>query len=735
MNTRHTKSYRCFAPNCGKSDKDWPRLDNFKQHLSRMHPELDMEDLLRQLVLPPRCGIEANICRSNEWFDGQTGPLDFEESVSRVLHSQEDTVRSETQRKKRSREDDTPAEEPPPKKPTLGLQTQITQDTGFLPPQSPHFLSPNSAVMQRNPSFQSNAGQGAFTGWATPITFNSGQGAMRSSQMQPQAQTQPQQRSPYAGARRSTVAQPPTQNNARVQTNYYMPPNGFNFSGSMQPQNGARSLYEQQHPQAPMPQMHQSRPYTAPDPNTDFSEVRRAFIQETNPLPFAAEEGDFAQLMGIGSGPTMQHSSPATSQEPHTPNHLKLGPDVSIVSETDDDGDFDFNADDLANELKSFVRQHGISREQRQTMLSAKGFGQMLQTWYQSSSSASKSEADRSGKSGPARSGKRNYICPHTGCRKLHARGSDLKKHLKRHDRPYGCTHDDCYKKFGSKGDLKRHEKTHPEQRECYRCDGSHIMQGGRPCYQVWYNGRDGYKNHLFENFGRDAQLVDMKADSCHIPQNNQGGFWCGFCNAVVKGEAIHRLTHIEEHVFKQNQMVSEWIELSGDGRKKSEMEAIQRGRSAGQNASQSSSDTSSSSPSEGDSPSQRSIAQPAARAGVAQPRQPQTRPQQSQMQAQMHAQMNFHHLQQQHYQIQHGMPMQRSVSFDHQIQQRQSQRDPANPRFNRQGQLLATHGKCCRCKTRYLLDLYESCTSCGHDLCSMCKKVAPKVPDDVMGR
>jgi hypothetical protein len=50
MNTRHTRSYRCFAPSCGKSEKDWPRLDNFKQHLTRMHPDSDMDELLRQLV-------------------------------------------------------------------------------------------------------------------------------------------------------------------------------------------------------------------------------------------------------------------------------------------------------------------------------------------------------------------------------------------------------------------------------------------------------------------------------------------------------------------------------------------------------------------------------------------------------------------------------------------------------------------------------------------------------------
>lgn len=34
-----TKSYRCSARGCEKSDKVWPRFDNFKQHVFRVHKE------------------------------------------------------------------------------------------------------------------------------------------------------------------------------------------------------------------------------------------------------------------------------------------------------------------------------------------------------------------------------------------------------------------------------------------------------------------------------------------------------------------------------------------------------------------------------------------------------------------------------------------------------------------------------------------------------------------------
>ncbi|GAD92671.1 predicted protein [Paecilomyces variotii No. 5] len=40
--------YMCFAPNCPRRNKQWPRLDNFRQHLARMHPEEDSLHLLKK---------------------------------------------------------------------------------------------------------------------------------------------------------------------------------------------------------------------------------------------------------------------------------------------------------------------------------------------------------------------------------------------------------------------------------------------------------------------------------------------------------------------------------------------------------------------------------------------------------------------------------------------------------------------------------------------------------------
>jgi hypothetical protein len=44
-------SYQCASENCRNKEKIWPRLDNFKQHIHRMHKEENEADLIRRYVL------------------------------------------------------------------------------------------------------------------------------------------------------------------------------------------------------------------------------------------------------------------------------------------------------------------------------------------------------------------------------------------------------------------------------------------------------------------------------------------------------------------------------------------------------------------------------------------------------------------------------------------------------------------------------------------------------------
>ncbi|KAJ5757814.1 uncharacterized protein N7511_006508 [Penicillium nucicola] len=82
--------YKCFGSSCPRPNKNWPRLDNFKQHLSRMHHEEDGDALLK---------------KSMDWYDkvnGRQAGQGFEERSSReesMSEEQEDlsSVQSTTE--------------------------------------------------------------------------------------------------------------------------------------------------------------------------------------------------------------------------------------------------------------------------------------------------------------------------------------------------------------------------------------------------------------------------------------------------------------------------------------------------------------------------------------------------------------------------------------------------------------------------------------------------------------
>lgn len=41
------QTYQCAASECHNKDKIWPRLDNYKQHILRMHKDQDLIELIR----------------------------------------------------------------------------------------------------------------------------------------------------------------------------------------------------------------------------------------------------------------------------------------------------------------------------------------------------------------------------------------------------------------------------------------------------------------------------------------------------------------------------------------------------------------------------------------------------------------------------------------------------------------------------------------------------------------
>lgn len=50
MTARAARKWKCAVPSCKDPNKLWPRLDNFKQHLERMHKGIDIESMIQRYV-------------------------------------------------------------------------------------------------------------------------------------------------------------------------------------------------------------------------------------------------------------------------------------------------------------------------------------------------------------------------------------------------------------------------------------------------------------------------------------------------------------------------------------------------------------------------------------------------------------------------------------------------------------------------------------------------------------
>jgi hypothetical protein len=158
-------------------------------------------------------------------------------------------------------------------------------------------------------------------------------------------------------------------------------------------------------------------------------------------------------------------------------------------------------------------------------------------------------------------------------CKLFTGRPCELKKHMKRHERPYGCTFFNCNKSFGSKNDWKRHENSQHFHLETWRCD-EEKPEGGA-CAKVCYR-RETFKEHLAKDHKiLDVDMVKIKVDSCRIGRNCQARFWCGFCKELIdlkkKGlEAwSERFNHIDDHFMGRNsrleQRIQDWVPVDSD--------------------------------------------------------------------------------------------------------------------------------------------------------------------------
>ncbi|EHK26284.1 uncharacterized protein TRIVIDRAFT_63605 [Trichoderma virens Gv29-8] len=147
-------------------------------------------------------------------------------------------------------------------------------------------------------------------------------------------------------------------------------------------------------------------------------------------------------------------------------------------------------------------------------------------------------------------------------CGKTFSRKCELRKHMKRHEKPYGCTYKTCHKMFGSKNDWKRHESSQHFQLETWNCN----FLG---CDKVLPR-RELFKTHLIKHHKlQHNQQIETLQETCRLGRHCDRRFWCGFCDKFVEieGEVVNswtkRCDHIDNHLFGkeglQKKTMNDW--------------------------------------------------------------------------------------------------------------------------------------------------------------------------------
>jgi hypothetical protein len=160
------------------------------------------------------------------------------------------------------------------------------------------------------------------------------------------------------------------------------------------------------------------------------------------------------------------------------------------------------------------------------------------------------------------------------------ARSCDLKKHMKRHEKPYGCTYPKCHKRFGAKSDWKRHENSQHFQLEAFRCDQTTT---GQICGEHFLR-EEHFKKHLeAQHKLSDSQQISAEVKRRKIGKNCQQQFWCGFHGDIIelreKRNAAwdERFDHIAHHFEKEKRSIEAWVCAEENKTKKELLKELDR--------------------------------------------------------------------------------------------------------------------------------------------------------------
>jgi hypothetical protein len=551
--TRNEKVYKCFGTGCSKPDKIWPRRDNFKQHLEKMHKEEDYRELLKRCVYFPSGNSPALTSdRSEEWY--KLRPLQSPSMDPGIVEEVAQPTSFNTPLTLGEHFDvfRTPLTES-----TTSYTSAPSGGSDMIRSSSYNTSSHGASVPPFTPHLRGGHGRSV----SGPINNNQ-PGALFSQTLNGPGNL----RIPQTPARRprSVVEHPQVRSPQLEQTDFAVQsdPSINLFLASptaFHPEAGMQSQYSslQTHRTAqPRPTKKAQTVACSSDPWLRNSEFLTPSQPQTIPQEIRRNQEEYLQYVGAetATNPSHQGYPVDVGQKLHKRLEVEINAFLAGLKA---------KSSNLSLDDDEVYEQFALSR----LTLASTGTA----TSYDTSSVAPASAAPKHrAKSIHCPVTQNDYfVCPI--CQKPKNRQSDLNKHLQRHVKPFGCVFDHCTKTFGSKNDWTRHENTQHRQQECWRC---HL------CSQVFFGDCKYYLHHMHSK--HRTQLTESPEELAprhRIAQNNQGRFWCGFCEKIIAHsktdvEAVKlRFDHIAYHFTKENKVSKNWVELSGWGKTKRQLE------------------------------------------------------------------------------------------------------------------------------------------------------------------
>ncbi|KAI9809030.1 MAG: hypothetical protein M1825_002319 [Sarcosagium campestre] len=158
----------------------------------------------------------------------------------------------------------------------------------------------------------------------------------------------------------------------------------------------------------------------------------------------------------------------------------------------------------------------------------------------------------------------RLFRCDTCGVEKTHRH--EMNKHQLRHKKVFACTYAGCKSRFGRKNDWKRHENSQHFQVELWRCRRTVNDLSREECAHVAYR-REQFHQHLKDVHQiATSETILEESKACRIGRNLQTQYWCGFCGEIrpLKSRGLaawkERFDHIGKH-FKESS-IDEWTPI-----------------------------------------------------------------------------------------------------------------------------------------------------------------------------